>query len=109
VFLLPTRIEAPRRDPGIRPLPIASETNNIQVLLSDTVWTIDYYNEDVRLEIEALPAGIRASYAMLTELLEEFGLELRMPQRELDIARARQKADVQKITVPVAFCVRVGK
>jgi len=36
------------------------------------VWTIDYYNEDVRLEIEALPAGIRASYARLTELLEEF-------------------------------------
>jgi effector-binding domain-containing protein len=55
------------------------------------VWTIDYYNEDVRLEIEALPAGIRASYARLTELLEEFGLELRMPRRELDIARARQK------------------
>jgi hypothetical protein len=55
------------------------------------VWTIDYYSEDVRLEIEALPAGIRASYARLTELLEEFGLELRMPQRELDIAQAWQK------------------
>jgi transposase len=60
------------------------------------VWTITYYSEDVRLEIEALPAGIRASYARLTELLEEFGLDLRMPhsrtpQREFDIARARQK------------------
>ncbi len=43
------------------------------------MWTIDYYSEDVRLEIEALPAGIRASYARLIELLEEFGLELRMP------------------------------
>jgi transposase len=42
-------------------------------------WTIDYYSEDVRLEIETLPVGIRASYARLTELLEEFGLELRMP------------------------------
>jgi hypothetical protein len=40
---------------------------------------IDYYSEDVRLEIEALPVAIRASYARLTELLEEFGLELRMP------------------------------
>jgi hypothetical protein len=42
-------------------------------------WVIDYYNEEVRLEIEALPVGIRASYTRLTELLEEFGLELRMP------------------------------
>ena len=42
-------------------------------------WTIDYYSEAVRLEIEALPVGIRAAYARLTELLEEFGLDLRMP------------------------------
>ena len=37
-------------------------------------WTIDYYSEVVRLEIEALPVGIRAAYARLTELLEAFGL-----------------------------------
>lgn len=42
-------------------------------------WTIDYYSEEVRLEIDSLPPDIRASYARLTELLEEFGLELRMP------------------------------
>jgi len=42
-------------------------------------WIIDYYSEEVRLEIEALPVGIRASYAHLTNLLEEFGLDLRMP------------------------------
>ena len=42
-------------------------------------WIIDYFSEDVRLEIDALPVGIRASYTRLTELLEEFGLELRMP------------------------------
>ena len=42
-------------------------------------WTIDYYSEAVRLEIEALPVGIRAAYVRLTELLEEFGLELHMP------------------------------
>jgi len=34
-------------------------------------WTIDYYSEEVRLEIDALPADIRASYTRLTELLEE--------------------------------------
>ena len=41
-------------------------------------WTIDYYSEAVRLTIEALPVGIRAAYARLTELLEEFGLDLRL-------------------------------
>ena len=46
-------------------------------------WTIDYYSEHVRQEIDSLPVGIRASYARLTELLEEFGLELRMPIRGL--------------------------
>jgi hypothetical protein len=45
-------------------------------------WVIDYYSEEARLEIEALPVGIRASYTRLTELLEEF---------ELAIARRRQK------------------
>ncbi|MEI6705059.1 MAG: type II toxin-antitoxin system RelE/ParE family toxin, partial [Deltaproteobacteria bacterium] len=42
-------------------------------------WLIDYYSEEVRLEIESLPVGIRASYTRLTNLLEEFGLDLRMP------------------------------
>lgn len=42
-------------------------------------WIIDYFSEEVRLEIESLPMGIRASYTRLTELLEEFGLDLRMP------------------------------
>ena len=42
-------------------------------------WSIDYYSEKVRLEIEALPVGIRAAYARLAGLLMEFGLALRMP------------------------------
>jgi len=57
-------------------------------------WTIDYYSEVVRLEIEALPVGIRAAYARLTELLEEFGLDQKTPgtpTRELALARRRQR------------------
>jgi len=34
-------------------------------------WVIDYYSEEVRLEIETLPADIRASYARLTNLLDQ--------------------------------------
>ena len=42
-------------------------------------WSIVYYSEKVRLEIEALPVGIRAAYARLAGLLMEFLLALRMP------------------------------
>ena len=61
-------------------------------------WTIDYYSEDVRLEIDALPVGIRASYARLNcwrssdsnfacLIHVQWGADL----RELDIARRRQR------------------
>jgi phage-related protein len=74
------------------------------------VWTIDYYSEDVRLEIEELPAGIRASYARLTELLEEFGLELRMPHSRamgqgLFELRPRGREGIAR----VFYCTRVGR
>jgi len=73
-------------------------------------WTIDYYSEDVRLEIEALPIGIRASYARLTELLEEFGLELRMPHSRamgsgLFELRPRGREGIAR----VFYCTKVGR
>jgi hypothetical protein len=49
------------------------------MLSKDMPWTIYYYSEDVRVEIAAMPVGIRAAYVRLTEMLEEFGLDLRMP------------------------------
>ena len=73
-------------------------------------WTIDFYSEDVRLEIEALPVGIRASYARLTELLEEFGLELRMPHSRamgggLFELRPRGREGIAR----VFYCTNVGR
>ena len=73
-------------------------------------WTIDYYSEDVRLEIETLPVGIRASYARLTELLEEFGLELRMPHSRamgggLFELRPRGREGIAR----VFYCTKVGR
>jgi len=73
-------------------------------------WTIDYYSEAVRLEIDALPVGIRASYARLTELLEEFGLELRMPHSRamgggLFELRPRGREGIAR----VFYCTKVGK
>jgi len=73
-------------------------------------WTIDYYSEDVRLKIDALPVGIRASYARLTELLEEFGLELRMPHSRamgggLFELRPRGREGIAR----VFYCTKVGR
>lgn len=42
-------------------------------------WKIDYYNQQVQDFVDDMPIGIKASYAKLTELLSEFGMDLRMP------------------------------
>jgi phage-related protein len=73
-------------------------------------WTINYYNETVRLEIEALPVGVRAAYARLTELLEEFGLALRMPHSKpmgggLYELRPRGREGIAR----VFYCALVGQ
>jgi phage-related protein len=73
-------------------------------------WIIDYFSEEVRLEIESLPMGIRASYTRLTELLEEFGLDLRMPHSRsmgggLFELRPRGREGIAR----VFYCLKVGK
>jgi phage-related protein len=73
-------------------------------------WTIDYYSEEVRLQIESLPADIRASYARLTELLEEFGLDLRMPHsRALGGGLFELRPKGREGIARVFYCMRVGK
>lgn len=42
-------------------------------------WTIVYYNERVKRDVFAFPAGILADYLRLLELMQEFGADLRMP------------------------------
>ena len=73
-------------------------------------WTIGYYSEEVRLEIDALPVGIRASYTRLTEMLEEFGLDLRMPHSRamgegLFELRPRGREGVAR----VFYCMQMGR
>jgi len=73
-------------------------------------WEIDYYSEAVRLEIETFPVGIRASYVRLTELIEEFGLDLRMPHSRsigdgLFELRPRGKEGIAR----VFYCMKAGR
>jgi phage-related protein len=73
-------------------------------------WTIDYYSEEVRLEIDALPPGIRASYTRLTELLEEFGLDLRMPHsRAMGAGLFELRPKGREGIARVFYCMKVGK
>jgi len=43
------------------------------------MWIIKYYNREVQNKISEMPVSIRANYARLTELLTEFGADLRLP------------------------------
>ena len=43
------------------------------------MWSILFFNERVQREIEEWPVGVYADFLRLTELLEEGGLDLRMP------------------------------
>ena len=73
-------------------------------------WTIEYFSEAVRLEINALPIGIRASYVRLTELLEEFGLNLRMPHsRAMGEGLFELRPKGREGIARVFYCTQVGK
>lgn len=73
-------------------------------------WIIDYYSEEVRLQIEALPVGIRASYARLTDLLEEFGLDLRLPHsRSLGAGLFELRPRGREGIARVFYCMKVGR
>ena len=42
-------------------------------------WTITFFNDRVLADIRSWPVGIHADFLRLAGLLEEFGLDLRMP------------------------------
>lgn len=73
-------------------------------------WVIEYFSEGVRLEINSFTVGLRASYTHLTELLEEFGLDLRMPHSRamaggLFELRPTGKEGIARIF----YCTQLGK
>jgi phage-related protein len=73
-------------------------------------WTVEYFSEAVRLEIAALPVGIRASYVRLTEMLEEFGLDLRMPHsRAMGGGLFELRPKGREGIARVFYCTQVGK
>ncbi|WP_213807002.1 type II toxin-antitoxin system RelE/ParE family toxin [Granulicella sp. dw_53] len=38
-------------------------------------WTVEFFNQDVKLSLDALPLDIRASFQRIVELIQSHGLE----------------------------------
>ena len=43
------------------------------------MWSINYFNARVQQDIESWPVGIYADFLRLVRLMEEYGVDLRMP------------------------------
>jgi phage-related protein len=73
-------------------------------------WVIEYYNQNIQEWIDKMPVGIRAAYARLTELLVEFGMDLRLPHSKaigngLFELRPKGKEGIARIF----YCTLVGR
>ncbi|EKD75521.1 MAG: hypothetical protein ACD_44C00108G0003 [uncultured bacterium] len=73
-------------------------------------WTIIYYNENLQEWVDQMPVGIRAAYTKLTELLTDFGMDLRMPHSRpmgggLFELRPKGKEGIARIF----YCTMAGK
>jgi phage-related protein len=78
--------------------------------MPSVAWSIRYYSESVRRDIEAWPLGIRAVYARITERMQVFGPHLGMPFTRamgegLTEIRAKGKEGIGR----ALFCTAVGQ
>lgn len=73
-------------------------------------YTITYYNERVKQQVMALPAGILADYIHLTDLMQNHGANLHMPHSRamgggLFELRPKGKEGIGR----VFYCTQVGQ
>lgn len=74
------------------------------------MWTILYYNDRVRREIEEWPVGIYADFLLLTEWLEADGLALRMPHsRALSAGLFELRCKGPEGIGRAFYCARIGR
>jgi phage-related protein len=79
-------------------------------ILQPSNWQINYYNERVQRDVLAMPAGIVADYLRLTEAMELYGADLRMPHSRamgggLFELRPKGPGGIGR----VFYCTQVGK
>ncbi len=73
-------------------------------------WTIVYYNERVKRDVLAYPAGILADYLRLLDLMQEFGADLRMPySRAMGNGLFELRPKGREGIGRVFYCTHVGR
>lgn len=73
-------------------------------------WQITYYNERVQRDVWAMPAGIVADYLRLTEAMELYGADLRMPHsRAMGGGLFELRPKGPEGIGRVFYCTQVGK
>jgi len=73
-------------------------------------YKIGYYSEDVQEEVLSLPDGILADYLRLSDLLVEFGPDLRMPHsRAMGSGLFELRPKGREGIGRVFYCFLIGK
>ncbi len=73
-------------------------------------WRISYYNERVKSTIDVLPTGVRADFARLLQLLEEFGADLRLPySRAMGSGLFELRPRGREGIARVFYCMQMGQ
>lgn len=71
---------------------------------------IDYFNEAVRLEVDALPLTLRVRYASLTQRMLEFGPHLGAPHtKALGAGLLEMRLKGGEGIARVLYCTMVGR
>jgi phage-related protein len=79
-------------------------------ILQPSNWQITYYNERVQRDVWAIPAGIVADYLRLTEAIELYGADLRMPHsRAMGGGLFELRPKGPEGIGRVFYCTQVGK
>lgn len=73
-------------------------------------YSIEFLNECVRLDVEAMPRGIRARLVSLFRRMEIFGSNLGMPHtRQIETGLFELRAMSQEGIGRVFYCTAIGK
>jgi phage-related protein len=74
------------------------------------MWSINYFNARVQLDIESWPVGIYADFLRLVRLMEGYGVDLRMPHsRAMGQGLFELRCRGQEGIGRVFYCTLVGR
>jgi len=73
-------------------------------------WTIDYYDQAIQDWVANLPVGLRATYARLSSLMVEYGIDLRLPySRALGDGLFELRLKGKEGIARIFYCTLIGK